>query len=173
MIVPVNCSVNDSYYRCTIIVVIVISSLPGGHCWLRLETLWSLRRLPGCAALDHRRELCLSSAVPGAGRGLGPFSTAGLEPGLTGQEPSAEVPAQGPKALALRARPGESPVCSPRRPRTVGLAGREGHPSHPPCLLLTGGRAGDGGTRCRPSGRWRSAPAAGPPRCAAPPQAGL
>lgn len=54
-----------------------------------------------------------------------------------------------------------------------GWEGQGSTPTHPPCLLLTGGQAGAGCTQCRLSGRWRTAPAVGPPRCAVPHLGGL
>lgn len=96
-------------------------------------------------------------------RPLGPsgITKAGLR--LTWQEASE----QGPKSWQPETapQPGAAPVCSPRE--------AQNRPSHPPCLLLTGGQAGAGCIQCRPSGPRRIAPAAGPPHCAAPHLGGL
>lgn len=62
-----------------------------------------------------------------------------------------------------------------RRGAEEGAGGRRWGrvPSHPPRLRLTGGQAGAACTRCRPSGRGRISPAAGPRRRAAPHPGGL
>lgn len=129
----------------------------------------SLTRPPGCshplmtgAWKALQTELCPGGNVLAAGHGfiqcwlkLRPTGQEASVPPSTGNQrlPQEWLHSAFPESLRIGGGPG----------------GREGQvltPTHPPCSLLTDGRAGADYTRCRLSGQWRIAPAVGPPRCA-------
>lgn len=153
-----------------------------GYCWLLVEEpvgasggtpWWFLFLLTGVekGRQEQRPQLGMASGLSSS------FSIAGLELRLTGLGALVEVTGQGPKSPGVRGCPRRSSgLSSLRGPEQVGCleeGAAGGNPSHPPCLLLTGGQAGAGCTRCRPSGQWQISPAAGPPHCAAPHLGGL
>lgn len=95
-----------------------------------LEILWEPQERDCLAVPPLATE---GKAQANVGHGLGPFSTVGLEPKLTGQETSVEVPVQGPKPLGLGAHLRASSLLS-RKSQNMALAGRVGHPLTPTLL---------------------------------------